>query len=57
MFACVSFIWNTRLLRETFLIQLGVCQSAERKPKSVLQENIEKSRYGMFRFNVLVPEV
>ena len=35
----------------------GVCQSAERKPKSVLQENNENCRYGMFRFNALGPVV
>ena len=57
MFACVAFESKTSLLREKFLVQVGVCQGAERKPKSVLQEKIEKGRYGgrygMFRFNVL----
>ena len=57
MFACASLIWNTRLLQEIFLVPLGVFHSAEEKPNSVLQENIEKSHYAMFRFNVLDQEV
>ena len=57
MFACVTFESNTSLLREKFLVEVGVCQGAEQKPKSVLQEKIEKGRYGMFRFNVLGSEV
>ena len=37
-------IWNVSLLREIVLAQLDFCQNyAERKPKSVLREKIEKS--------------
>ena len=48
--------------KKKFWLKLeGVCQGAEQKPKSVLQEKIEKGRYGgrygMFRFNVLGSEV
>ena len=39
------------------LVQVGVFQGAEQKPKSVLQKKIERGRYGMFRLNVLGSEV
>ena len=38
------------------MVPLGVFHSAEEKPNSVSQENIEKSHYVMFRFNVLGQE-
>ena len=55
MFACFVDLEYKAFTRNT-LVQFGVCHSAERQPESVLQESIDKSRYGMFRFNVLGPE-
>ena len=45
-------ILNTSLLRETCLAQVGACQSAEPKSKSVLHEKIEKCHYGFTIFGL-----